>query len=281
MVKPIFIGLVALVSVACVSNGTAEPDVLAELGNKKLLVEDIADHLPKAGQMDAADSISLVHRLVRQWAENELFVEAAEFNLQTELADFNELVKQYRNDLLKHAYIDGYVRQHLDTTITPEQIQEYYDQNLSNFELKESIVQAFYAAAPLKAQKTQEAKRWFLSDRYQDKYLDWAEVFVTKQSNYGDSAWVPMMDFLDEIPLESTNPYNYLNRRKRFTCEDTALVYFVQVNALRIKDSYSPLPYVEERIKKVLLNKRRLTLIEQIEDNIIEHAIEEGTLIIH
>jgi hypothetical protein len=58
-------------------------------------------------------------------------------------------------------------------------------------------------------------------------------------------------------------------------------VYFVQVNALRIKDSYSPLPYVEERIKKVLLNKRRLTLIEQIEENIIEHAIEEGTLVIH
>ena len=53
------------------------------------------------------------------------------------------------------------------------------------------------------------------------------------------------------------------------------------MNALLIKDSYSPLPYVEERIKKVLLNKRRLTLIEQIEEKIIEHAIEEGTLIIH
>ena len=281
MLKPIFIVLVALAAVACVPNGAAELEVLAELGNKKLYIEDISDHLPKPGQMDEADSISLVNRLIRQWAENELLVEAAEFNLTTELEDFEGLVKQYRNDLLKHAYIDGYVRQHLDTTISQQQIQDYYDQNLNNFELKESIVQAYYAAAPLKAQKTQEAKRWFLSDRYQEKYLDWAEVFVTKQSNYGDSAWVPMMDFLQEIPLESTNPYNYLNRRKRFTCEDTALVYFVQVNALLIKDSYSPLPYVEERIKKVLLNKRRLTLIEQIEEKIIEHAIEEGTLIIH
>lgn len=281
MIKPIFIGLVSLASVGCVSNGAAESDVLAELGNKQLLVEDIADHLPKSGVMSTADSISLVNRLVRQWAENALLVEAAEFNLQVELADFEQLVEQYRNDLLKHAYIDGYVSQHLDTTITPAQVKDYYDQNLSNFELKESIIQAFYAAAPLKAQKTKEAKRWFLSDRYQDKYLDWAEVFITKQSNYGDSVWVPMMDFLEEIPLESNNPYNYLNRRARFTCEDTALVYFVQVNALRIKDSYSPLPYVEERIKKVLLNKRRLALIEQIEENIIKHAIEEGTLILH
>jgi len=48
---------------------------------KSFYIEDISDHLPKPGQMDAADSISLVHRLVRQWAENELLVEAAEFNL--------------------------------------------------------------------------------------------------------------------------------------------------------------------------------------------------------
>ena len=155
MVKPIFIGLIAVASVACVSNGDMEEDVLAELRNKKLLVEDIVDHLPKSGQMDAVDSVSLVNRLVLQWAKKELLVEAAEFNLQTELADFDALVTQYRNDLLKHAYIDVYVRQHLDTTITTEQIKDYYEQNLNNFELKESIVQAFYAAAPVEAQKTQ------------------------------------------------------------------------------------------------------------------------------
>jgi hypothetical protein len=38
---------------------------------------------------------------------------------------------------------------------------------------------------------------------------------------------------------------------------------------------------VEERIRKVLINKRRLKLIERIEENIIEDAIEEGTLIIY
>ena len=81
MLKSIFIGLVALASVACVSNGDLEQDVLAELRNKKLLFEDIADHLPKSGQMDAVDSISLVNRLVRQWADTELLVEATEFTL--------------------------------------------------------------------------------------------------------------------------------------------------------------------------------------------------------
>jgi len=55
----------------------------------------------------------------------------------------------------------------------------------------------------------------------------------------------------------------------------------VEVNDVRFEDNYSPLEYVSERIRKVLLNKRRLKLIERIEENIIEDAIEEGTLIIY
>ena len=58
-------------------------------------------------------------------------------------------------------------------------------------------------------------------------------------------------------------------------------MYFVEINDIRFEDSYSPLEYVENRIRKVLLNKRRIKLIERIEENIIEDAIEEGTLIIY
>jgi hypothetical protein len=90
-----------------------------------------------------------------------------------------------------------------------------------------------------------------------------------------------MDDFLKEIPLESNNPYVYLNRNSKFTCEDTTLVYFVEVKALRFEDTHSPLEYVSERIRKVLLNKRRIELISRIEENIIDDAIEEGTLTIY
>jgi hypothetical protein len=208
-------------------------------------------------------------------------VQAAEFNLRAELQDFEDLVEQYRNDLLKHAYIDRYINQHLDTTITAEEVKEYYEANKSSFELKERIVQAKYIAAPAGAQKMSDAKRWFSSTREQEKFLDWAEVFATKQSNYQDSVWVPLDDFIAEIPIDVNNPYTYFNRIKKFTCEDTVLVYFVEVNDVRLEDSYSPLEYVEERVRKVLLNKRRLKLIERIEENIIDDAIEEGTLIIY
>lgn len=272
--------IVALSLISCSQNLTRNDEVVAQLGGKELLLEEIEDQLPKAGTLAEADSIALVQTIARNWAKNELLVEAAEFNLKADLRDFEDLVRQYRNDLLKHAYIERYVSENLDTNVSDEEVAAYYEENQSNFELKESIVRAQYTAVPLEAQKIKEAKRWFKSRNQESKYLDWIEVFATKQSAYTDSSWVPLDDFLNDIPLESSNPYSYLKRTPKFTCEDTVMVYFVNVNDIRIENSYSPLEYVRENIRKMILNKRRLELIERIGENIIANAIEKGDLLI-
>ena len=265
---------------ACVPSVSSDQIILAELGNKRLLLEDVKNQIPKSGELSSVDSALFVDRLIRTWAKNELLVAAAEFNLDEEMRSFEDLVKRYRNDLLKHAYIDQYVRENLDTSVTQDELLQYYKTNLDNFELKESIIQAKYTAVPLNAQKKDQAIRWFKRRIIEDKYYDWIEVFATKQSAYNDSSWIPLDEFLSEIPLETSNPYAYLNRTKRFTCEDTVMVYFVEVNELRIANSYSPLEYVKNRIRKMILNKRRITLIERIEENIISNAIEKGDLLI-
>jgi len=272
--------IAALSFFSCGQDLITDEEVVAVLGNKKLLIEDIEDQLPKPGTLPEADSIALVQTLARNWAKNELLVQAAEFNLKADLRDFEDLVRQYRNDLLKHAYIERYVSENLDTNVSDIEVADYYVKNQSNFELKESIVRAQYTAVPLEAQKMKEAKRWFKTPSQESKYLDWIEVFATKQSAYTDSSWVPLDEFLNEIPLESSNPYSYLKRTPRFTCEDTVMVYFVSVNDIRIENSYSPPEYVSENIKKMILNKRRLALIEAIGENIIANAIEKGDLLI-
>ena len=181
---------------ACTPLTLDNEEVVASLGNKELLLEDIQDQLPKAGEVPKADSIALVETLVQNWARNELLVEAAEFNLKEDLRNFDELVSQYRNDLLKHAYIERYVNENLDTTVSTQEIEAYYKANQQNFELKESIIKASYTAAPLEAKQLKDARKWFMSTRNEDKYLDWIEVFATKQSAFTDSSWVPMEHFL-------------------------------------------------------------------------------------
>ena len=266
---------------SCKQQIKQDGQIIASLGSKQLSYEDVSSQLPKSGVLSKADSVALLHTIARNWAKNQLLIQAAEFNLKEDLKSFDDLVIQYRNDLLKHAYMESFVSENLDTNVGPKEISDYYEKNLSNFELKESIVQAKFTAAPVGAQKVNDAKRWFKSNYYEEKYLDWIEVFATKQSAYTDSSWLPLDEFLADIPLESSNPYTYLKRTPRFTCEDTMMVYFVNLSDIRIENSYSPLEYVRESIRKMILNKRRMELIEKVEENIIANAIEKGDLYIH
>ena len=103
----IYIGIYAL-AVSCAPR-IEDPVLLAQLGSEKLYFEDIQDRLPSSGSMEAADSAGYVDLIITTWAKNVLLVQAAEFNLREELQDFEDLVEQYRNDLLKHAYIDRYI----------------------------------------------------------------------------------------------------------------------------------------------------------------------------
>lgn len=269
---------------ACLSNCDSiryeESDYVAKLGNERLLYEDIESQLPPSGILEAADSIAMIQSIIRNWAKNKLIVKAAEFNLKEDLKNFDDLVDKYRNDLLKHAYIERFVGENLDTNVSEDEIVSYYDTHKGNFELKESIVKGQFVAAPLEAQKVNSAKSWFINSEYDEEYYDWIEVFATKQSAYTDSSWVPLDEFLDDIPLEASNPYSFLKRTPKFTCEDTVMAYFVNINDIRIENSHSPIEYVKKNIRKMILNKRRLALVEQIEENILSNAIEKGDLLI-
>lgn len=277
--RALFSLVLLLIMGACKVDSDNSGSVVAAFKGDKLFLEDIADQLPTKGQMNPADSTSFVNNLIKDWAIQTLLVKEAEFNLDQGQLDIEDLVDQYRNDLLIHAYVERYVAQNLDTNFSPAEIRSYYEENKESFELKESIVQASFVAAPVEAQGLEDAKRWFVKGGAQlDEFWDWAEVFANKQSHYGLEDWITLSDLMSDVPLETANPYAFFDRNPRFVSEDSVLTYFVQVKSVKIENSFSPLNYVEDRILKVLLNKRRLALIAKMEENIINDAIEEGSL---
>ena len=82
MIRWILISCLAFT--ACVPSVSSDQIVLAELGKKHLLLEDVKNQIPKSGEMSPVDSALMVDRLIRTWAKNELLVAAAEFNLDEE-----------------------------------------------------------------------------------------------------------------------------------------------------------------------------------------------------
>ena len=226
--------------------------------------------------MDADDSLLLVQNYIQRWGKEQLIIQKAEFNLPEEALDFEEQVNQYRKDLIKFAYQQQYVNDHLDTLVSSSEIKEYYQQFPQNFELKENILQADYYIFDIQSPDLEKVRRWFKSSSkvYREKFDEYAsEMALVEITN--DSSWIPFNELAKSIPVQTYNQQQFLSRNRRVVVEDSLHMYFLNIRSYKIKDDVSPLPYVDMRIRNIIINKRKIELIRKMEDEIVKDAYEK------
>ncbi len=226
--------------------------------------------------MSPEDSTVFIQNYIYSWGKEQLIIYRAEYNLREEQKDFDELVMQYRNDLLKFAYIDKYVNEHMDTAISEAEINKYYDSHSSDFELKENILKAEYFIVDKTAPEIEKASSWWRSgnDKNMKKFLEYTSIFA-KEKSVGDTNWVRFSDLASRVPLQSYNQESLLSRNAKLILEDSLRVYFVAINAYKIKDAISPLAYVRPTVRSIILNKRKLDLISKMEESLVNDAYDK------
>jgi len=226
--------------------------------------------------MSADDSTTFVQSYINNWGKEQLLIKRAEFNLRAEQKDFEDLVRQYRNDLLKFAFLEKYVNENIDTLITEKQINSYYETHQSDFELKENILKVNYYIIPTNAPDLKKAKDWWRvpNEKNDEKFLEYASIFA-RVKNVGDTNWVRFEDLARTIPLQTYNQQEFLNRNKRVMLEDAESTYFVDIVEHKIKDDASPLAYVQNTIISIILNKRKLELIAKMEEKLVDDAFNK------
>ncbi len=226
--------------------------------------------------MSPEDSTEFVDSYIYNWGKEQLLIYRAEFNLREEQKEFEELVTQYRNDLLKFAYLEKYVNENLDTNISEDEIRDYYTNHSADFELKENIVKSDFYVVTNASPDLNKAKYWWRSptDKNLERFYEYASIFATTKS-VGDTSWVSFDDLANELPLPTYNQQQLLYQNKRLILEDSTKTYFVFFKGYKIKDDVSPLPYVRGMIKSIILNKRKLDLINKMEKNLVDDAFNK------
>ena len=248
---------------------------LARVYESYLYKEDIKEIVPS--DLSGSDSASFVQNYINVWAKNQLMVYKAEFNLTEEQKRFEEKISNYRNDLLKFAYLQKYVKERLDTNISEKAIREYYSANSQNYLLRENILKFRYLVVPADAPGLEKVEKLFKSTKAEDQQelkeysLSYARFFSTS-----DSSWIGFNDFARLVPVNTFNQQEFLEKTKYFKLTtDDNLVYFVEIINFKTKQSPSPLPYVYRVIENVLINKKRLSLINSLEENLLKDAIKK------
>lgn len=247
-----------------------ERQPVARVFDKYLYEDDIRD--VTAG-MSTEDSVVFVKNYIYNWGKEQLLIYRAEFNLREDQQDFDDLVTQYRHDLIKYAYLEKYVSENLDTAISPAEIKRYYDEHSQDFELKENILRCDFYVFSQNSPDLSKAKNWWRSpsEKNMERFLEYSSIFSVQKS-VGDTNWISYALLAKEIPLPSYNQQQVLSQNERLILEDSLKAYFLEIHSYKIIDNVSPLPYVRATIKSIILNKRKLELIGKMEENLVDDA---------
>jgi hypothetical protein len=248
---------------------------IAVAGNKNLNEEEYKQfNFMGSG---ANDSVFVSKKLIESWAMEELFYQEAEEKLIPEDQNVEAEVERYRRDLINYKYEIRLIENNLDTTITKEEILAYYDANRDNFILKDNIVKVNYFKVPVKSKALGKMKAAVVSLNPKEKE-NLKALCLQYADNYflNDSTWLLLEDIKKEIPqLRELPEYNFYAGRY-FEYADSLNYYYLKIKEIKIKNGLSPINFEMTNIKNILLNGRKMKLIRQYKQQMLEKAKIEG-----
>lgn len=255
-------------------NKTDERIPLARVNDTYLYYNDIDDLVLEG--MTEADSTLVIQNFINNWATQQLFVDGAKLNLsQAKQESFNKLVNQYKNDLYSKAYIEALVKRSIDTVFDKAKAQEYYETNKEVFKLNEDLLKFRYIHIDESMINFDDIKTKFKRFNENDKKeLDSISIQF-KSYSLNDTIWIKVKQVVDKIPSINNENKNELLKKSNFVqLKDSLGVYLMQINDVLLRNDTAPLEYVKSTIKQIVINKRKLELIRQLEKDITKDAIK-------
>lgn len=250
-------------------------NAVARVYENYLYPEDLSGIIPTGTSKQ--DSISITKNFIQNWIRQKVVLHKAEENLDNEKKDVEKQLTDYRNSLITYAYEKALIEQNLDTSISEKEVEDFYNSNQSNFELKDNIIKVIYLKLSKKSPKIDKAKQWYKSDAKKDR-VSLTEYCHQYAINYylDENVWLLFDDLLKEIPIRTYDKDQFLQNNRNIEIEDSLNVYLVSIKGFKIKNSVSPLSFEENNIRTMIINQRKLKLIEQMEQQTFESAKKNG-----
>ena len=243
--------------------------------NDVFLYADDLEHL-YTDNMSTEDSLLRVNNFITRWATQQLLVAGAERNLnESKLQDFNKLAEQYKNDLYATSYLEALVRRSIDTVVTKKEAEAYYNSNTDIFTLKEDLIKFRYIHVDDNRLDISELKTKFQRFNELDKQDLDSIAIQFKSYSLNDSIWIKVTQAIKKIPVVTTENKNELLKKSNFIqLKDSLDLYLVQIKDVLERNSPAPLDYIKPTIDQIVINKRKLELIKELEKDITKDAIK-------
>lgn len=256
---------------ACGNGGPQQNDSVARVYDRYLDWDEIKPNIPE--DLSGLDSIRFVRNFAEDWIKKQLIYQKAVDNISPEDIDIEQQLEEYKRALYTYRFEQEIINQNLDTLITEDQIESYYKTHPGDFELKDNIIKVVYVKLKKDAPKLNQVKNWYRSESPKDRMAledychQYAENFFLN-----DDTWLMFDDLLKEIPIQTYDQESYLRNNRFIELNDGNYIYLVNIKGFKIKDGISPLSFEKENIKKIILNQRKLKLVDELHTSLYQKA---------
>ena len=276
----LMIVLPALSSCKAITSFFTGDEIVAAAGSEKLYRSDLEKVLPKG--VPAEDSTRLAMQYIATWASDIVYVSIAEEQLSKSEKDVTKELEDYRKSLLKYRYEQLYVNERLDTAVTDDQIQEYFDAHQDKFVLPRPVVKARFLAIFSDSPAKEQIRKRMSSDDVNVLVEADSLAFSAAHRYVGwNDEWVDVNVLAREFGLEYSE---VLSKRKGDWIEiegEDGLSRIAYLSDIVGEGELAPIDYAAQNIRDMIISTRKQKLIMTLEQDLLKDARDNGKFVIY
>jgi len=274
-VVKILCALIILVSwiscdVTAVNEVSKEDRTLARVFKHKLMASDIEGMF--IDSPSPQDSALLANSFVENWVRENVLMQEAEKKIPKDL-NIDELVRNYRSSLIKHNYEKLIIELQLDSTVTENDLNAYYEVNKEQFQLEYPLYQVNHLKIPSNSPNIAKVRTWWNNIKDTTVLNNLKQYCEKNAESYvlGSTEWMsfeslkPMLpgNFLESRLTSSTNA----------AINDKGMFYLIAVKEKLNKGGVPPLSHIKDKAERVILHTRKIQLIADKKEEMFDREM--------
>ena len=254
---------------------TQGEQVIARANDDYLYLSDLSSLIKNVPHQDSATFIA---NYAESWVRRKLLLKKAEENVPSDELGIDKKVEDYRQSLLLYEYEKGLINQKLDKGVSAAEIEEFYQKNKEKFTLESDIYDIQFVKIHINAEDLDKMRPLILQPRTRDdtsKREGYCKAMATSYSFAADN-WMASSTILKQFPISADDLKKLATSDHCTELKNNVDSYFLLVKSVKHLGEPSPLEYIRNQIKEVIINKKKVILIQKIYDGIYQDASKAG-----
>ena len=222
------------------------------------------------------DSTAIAKKFIKSWVDHQVIVYKASAEGKIDFDQIALKAEELKFQLIRHEFERSLIISNLDTIISKEEIDDYYEKHQADFELKQNIVKCLFVKLHNNTPKIKEFKEAFFKTAIDmgfvnDYCLEYADVF-----SLNDTSWVVFDDIVYGSPYSSiTEQIDFIQNTNSTMRKDKYYQFYLRILDYRLVNSTSPAQFHYNTIANIIYNQRKLELIKKVEEKLYKDALNE------